>query len=181
MSNKLPTGTRIFKAENEYASIKVELAEQFPQTICIEFVSEVQLTDKSYFTTENVLGAVRELFHQTGSTLFAVHSKVLNQKLLPSELKKDVIIITPEANDNSDYYFKKIRDNKGLLLKVEMYIHTSNCLEPDSCSLKFHPGYQHKQTEETNILIDFCNQIINSQILTNNNKFKSKLFSRNRK
>ena len=181
MRKKLPSGTRVFKAENKYASAKVELTEQFPETICIEFVSEYQLTDISHLTTENVLGYVRDLFHQTGSTLFAVHSKMLNQKLLPSELKRDVIIITPEAADNADYYFKKIKSGRGLLFRFELYIHTSNCLEPDSCQLKFHPGYEDRQTEETNNLIEFCHAMINSQILTNNKKFKSKIFSRNRK
>ena len=178
---KLPSGTRTFKLENEYASIKVDLSDQYPETVCIQFVSEVVLTDISKLTHENILQYLSELFHKTGSTLFATCSSVLNEKLLPSELKRDVIIITPDAEDNPDYYIKKARKGMGFIFKYELYIHTSNCLIPESCEIKFHPKHGYKQTEETENLISFCSAIINSQILTNNDKFKSKLFSRNRK
>lgn len=175
------SSTRTLKLENEYGSVKIDSINKHPQTISLEFVTNITIKNDKSINHDNIVEYLSELYSKTSSTIFARNHHHLNDCLLHPSLRNDVIIINQFIDEESKgYLLGKIKKKKAFIFKFEIYIHTSNCIEPNSCFIKFCKQ-EYKNNENTKCLIDFCEKVLTDELLVNNEKFYAKILQRNRK
>jgi hypothetical protein len=180
----IEAGVNYLELKNEYCSARVDAFNQYPETISIEFLSAITISQQEVdkLSSENVVGYLEELYAETASRVISSNFKYLDDQIAPPALRKDIILITKNFKDerNDDFYFKKIKKEGYLTFKFELYIHTINAIQPNTLSVRFFND-QEKENNSILSLRDFVEAVLSSEIITNNEKFSAKLFSRNRK
>jgi hypothetical protein len=172
-NKKTQSGSRYLALKSEWAGAEV-ITDSNPQTICIEFQSEVFFKPNNKITLDNILSYINDCFRQSGNSLFTQCATELRENVYPKQLRNDIIIIFKTVEGNNDYYFNKFSKLKSIFFRFEIYIHTSNCLQKDSCQIKFFPDQPSRENEDTKSVRNFCNKIINSEVISNNKFFFSK-------
>lgn len=177
---KSPSGRNEARIESDYGVINIIGFNHHPQTINIDFVSSVRFKNIDEFTFDNVMDNINEIFHLTASTLVASNIHHLNENIAPHELRKDILIIPGELDDERGggiYQLNKMKKGKGVIYKFGVYIHTKNALTPDSVNIKFFDD-QEEESDDVQSIRDFCYGILNSPILTDNSTITSEKFVR---
>jgi hypothetical protein len=180
----IEAGVNYLELENEYSSAKVDVFGHFPETISIEFLSAITISQQEVdkLSPETVVAYLESLFAETASRVIASNFKYLDDQIAPSSLRNDIILITKSFKDerNDDFYMKKLRKEGYLTFKFEVYIHTINAIQPNTLSVRFFND-QERESDSILSLRDFIQGVMSSPILTNNEKFKAERFVRGKK
>lgn len=178
--NKKPSGKNELRIESHYGVINITGFNHNPETICIDFVSAMFFKKTEDFTFDNVMEKINEIFHLTASILVASNIHHLNENIAPKELRKDILIIPGELDDERGggvYQLNKMKKGKGVIYKFGIYIHTKNAIKPNSVQIKFFDN-QEEESGDVKSIRDFCYALLNSPILIYSDKFTSKKFVR---
>jgi hypothetical protein len=178
---KAKTGVNYLELSNEYCSAKIDVIGHHPETIFIEFLSAITISQEEVKELEpcTVIPYLEGIFNETASRIISSNFKALDEQVAPPSLRNDIIIITKSFSDdhNDDFYIKKMQRGGSLNFKFEVYIHSVNALHPNTLDIRFFDD-QEMENDAVLSLRDFCDAVMNSPILINNKKFKAEKFVR---
>jgi len=179
IASKKKTGKMDCRIEGDHGAISIIAFKPYAETICLDFISAVNFKNLNGITFSNVMDHINLTFQFTANTLVASCLKYLNENIAPAELRKDIIIVAGPRDEEKGgpYQMNKLKKGKGIVFKFGIYIHTKNAITPNSVQIKFFNNFSQESDDVKN-LREFCNSILNSPILSNNENIISTKFVR---